>query len=97
MFCMKKMLCAALFAMLAVSAIPVFAASSADEATGVQRYNCCGGYYGNSDRRGYCGRYYSDDDRRGAYCYENGYCYEDDYSDDDVYCDENGYCTYRRR
>ena len=59
---MKKMLCAALFAMLAVSAIPVFAASSADEATGVQRYNCCGS------------RCYRDDDQSGPYCDENGYC-----------------------
>ena len=61
---MKKMLCAALLAMLAVSAAPVFAASmaSAKDTAGVQRYNCCGS------------RCYRDDDQSGPYCDENGYC-----------------------
>ena len=61
---MKKMLCAALLAMLAVSAAPVFAAStsSADDAAGVQNYNCCGS------------RCYRDDEQSGPYCDENGYC-----------------------
>ena len=66
---MKKMLCAALLAMLAVSAAPVFAASmsSAKDTAGVQRYNCCGSrYYRDSEQR--------DSEQRGPYCDENGYC-----------------------
>ncbi|WP_298589807.1 conotoxin LiCr95 [uncultured Selenomonas sp.] len=61
---MKKMLCAALLAILAVSAAPVFAAvgSPSDDAENVQRYNCCGS------------RCYRDDDQSGPYCDENGYC-----------------------
>ena len=61
---MKKIICAALLAMLAVSAAPVFAASmsSAKDTAGVQRYNCCGS------------RYYRDSEQRGPYCDENGYC-----------------------
>ena len=61
---MKKMLCAVLLAMLAVSAAPVFAASmsSAKDTADVQRYNCCGS------------RCYRDSEQNGPYCDENGYC-----------------------